>query len=99
VIFQGFLRNFGKIQIPNGFPFNTKFFFSSELKLYRTFKKISKELSERVTSNEGCTSLSSYNTVFRLQNIGWRAGGVAQVVEHLLSKCEALSSNPSTTKN
>jgi hypothetical protein len=57
VIFQGFLRNFGKIQIPNGFPFNTKFFFSSELKLYRTFKKISKELSERVTSNEGCTSL------------------------------------------
>jgi hypothetical protein len=25
-----------------------------------------------------------------------RAGGVAQVVEHLPSKCEALSSNPST---
>jgi hypothetical protein len=27
-----------------------------------------------------------------------RAGGVAQVVEYLLSKCEALSSNPSTEK-
>jgi hypothetical protein len=26
------------------------------------------------------------------------AGGVAQVAENLLSKCEALSSNPSTTK-
>jgi hypothetical protein len=26
-----------------------------------------------------------------------RAGGVAQVVEHLLSKREALNSNPSTT--
>jgi hypothetical protein len=25
------------------------------------------------------------------------AGGVAQVVQHLRSKCEALSSNPSTT--
>jgi hypothetical protein len=25
-----------------------------------------------------------------------RAGGAAQVVEHLTSKCEALSSNPST---
>jgi hypothetical protein len=28
----------------------------------------------------------------------FRNGGVAQVVEHLLSKCEALSSNPSTKK-
>jgi hypothetical protein len=28
-----------------------------------------------------------------------RAGRVAQVVEHLLSKCEALSSNPSSMKN
>jgi hypothetical protein len=28
-----------------------------------------------------------------------RAGGVADVVEHLPSKSEALSSNPSTTKN
>jgi hypothetical protein len=27
-----------------------------------------------------------------------RAGGVTQVVEHLPSKCEALSSNPITTK-
>jgi hypothetical protein len=26
------------------------------------------------------------------------SGGVAQVVEHLPSKCEALSSKPSTTK-
>jgi hypothetical protein len=25
-----------------------------------------------------------------------RAGGVTQVVEHLLSKCDALSSNPNT---
>jgi hypothetical protein len=29
-------------------------------------------------------------------NLG--AGGVIQVVEHLPSKCEALSSNPSTKK-
>jgi hypothetical protein len=28
-----------------------------------------------------------------------RAGGVAEVVEHLPSKCEALNSNPSTAKN
>jgi hypothetical protein len=28
-----------------------------------------------------------------------RAGGVAQVLECLLCKCEALSSNPRTTKN
>jgi hypothetical protein len=28
-----------------------------------------------------------------------RAGGVAQVVQHLLSKCEALNSNSSTAKN
>jgi hypothetical protein len=28
-----------------------------------------------------------------------RAGRVAQMVEHLLSKCEALSSNPSSMKN
>jgi hypothetical protein len=28
-----------------------------------------------------------------------RAGGIAQVVEHLGSKCETLSSNPSTAKN
>jgi hypothetical protein len=27
-----------------------------------------------------------------------RAGGVAQVGEHLLSKCKALSLNPSVTK-
>jgi hypothetical protein len=27
-----------------------------------------------------------------------RAGGFTQVTEHLLSKCKALSSNPSTTK-
>jgi hypothetical protein len=27
----------------------------------------------------------------------YQAGGVAQVVEHLFSKCEALSSNPSAT--
>jgi hypothetical protein len=27
-----------------------------------------------------------------------RAGGMAQVVEHLHSKCKALSSNPSITK-
>jgi hypothetical protein len=27
-----------------------------------------------------------------------RAGGVAHVVEHLTSKCEALSSNSNTTK-
>jgi hypothetical protein len=27
-----------------------------------------------------------------------RAGGVAQAVEHLPSKCEALSSSPSTAK-
>jgi hypothetical protein len=26
------------------------------------------------------------------------AGGMTQVVEHLLSNCEALNSNPSTTK-
>jgi hypothetical protein len=26
------------------------------------------------------------------------AGGVAQVIQHLPSKCEALSTNPSTTK-
>jgi hypothetical protein len=28
----------------------------------------------------------------------WRASGVAQVVEHLPSKCEALNSIPSTEK-
>jgi hypothetical protein len=27
------------------------------------------------------------------------AGGMAQVVEHLSSKCKALSSNPTTTEN
>jgi hypothetical protein len=26
-----------------------------------------------------------------------RAGGVTQAIEHLLSKCEALNSNPKTT--
>jgi hypothetical protein len=31
------------------------------------------------------------------KNLGRRAGGVTQEVECLLSKCEALSSNPSTT--
>jgi hypothetical protein len=33
-----------------------------------------------------------------LQKTKNRAGGVAQVVEHLLSNCEALSSNPSMVK-
>jgi hypothetical protein len=28
-----------------------------------------------------------------------RAGSMAQVVEHLPSKCKALNSNPRTTKN
>jgi hypothetical protein len=28
-----------------------------------------------------------------------RAGGMAQVIEHLPSKCEDLNSNPSTAKN
>jgi hypothetical protein len=28
-----------------------------------------------------------------------RVGGMAQAVEHLPSRCEALSSNPSTIKN
>jgi hypothetical protein len=27
-----------------------------------------------------------------------RVGGMAQVIEHLTNKCEALSSNPSTTE-
>jgi hypothetical protein len=30
--------------------------------------------------------------------VNLRAGGVTQAVEHLPNKCEALSSNPSTTK-
>jgi hypothetical protein len=33
---------------------------------------------------------------FYLEKTHKRAGGVAQVVDHLPSKCEALSSNPST---
>jgi hypothetical protein len=32
------------------------------------------------------------------QNYSQRAGGVAQVVDHLPIKCEALSSNPNSTK-
>jgi CRISPR/Cas system-associated protein Cas7 (RAMP superfamily) len=32
------------------------------------------------------------------KNKAKRAGGVIKAVEHLLSKCKALSSNPSTTK-
>jgi hypothetical protein len=28
-----------------------------------------------------------------------RTGGLAQVIEHLISKCKGLSSNPSTSKN
>jgi hypothetical protein len=33
-----------------------------------------------------------------LKTIPFEARGVAQVIEHLSSKCEALSSNSSTTK-
>jgi hypothetical protein len=33
-----------------------------------------------------------------LLNVLYWAGGVAQAVKHLLSKCEVLSSNPSTAK-
>jgi hypothetical protein len=32
------------------------------------------------------------------KKLSYRAGGGAQVIEHLPSKCEALSSIPSTTK-
>jgi hypothetical protein len=35
---------------------------------------------------------------FGERNKNHRAGGVAQVVQCLPSKCEVLSSNPSTTK-
>jgi hypothetical protein len=34
-----------------------------------------------------------------LEGVGGWAGGVAQVIERLRSKCEAPSSNPSTAKN
>jgi dihydroxyacid dehydratase/phosphogluconate dehydratase len=37
-------------------------------------------------------------TALRNNNMGVWAGGVIQVVEHLLSKYEALNSNPSTAK-
>jgi hypothetical protein len=33
-----------------------------------------------------------------LKNTPFGVGGVTQVIEHLPSKCEALSSNPSTAK-
>uniref|UniRef100_A0A8C0ZRY8 Ig-like domain-containing protein n=1 Tax=Castor canadensis TaxID=51338 RepID=A0A8C0ZRY8_CASCN len=41
---------------------------------------------------------SSQDLLFPASRIFRGAGGMAQVVEHLPSKCEALSSSPSTTK-
>jgi hypothetical protein len=38
------------------------------------------------------------NFISSVKNTSWKFGGVTQAVEHLPSKCEALSSNPSTTK-
>jgi hypothetical protein len=37
--------------------------------------------------------------LFIVIKIDFRASGLTQVIEHLPSKYEALSSNPSTTKN
>jgi hypothetical protein len=36
--------------------------------------------------------------VSKIPNTQKRAGGVTQAIQHLPSKCEALSSNPRTTK-
>jgi hypothetical protein len=40
---------------------------------------------------------SSQDPIFKITRVKW-TGGVAQVVEHLFCKGEALSSNPSPTK-
>jgi hypothetical protein len=37
-------------------------------------------------------------TLFKKKHKAKRAGGMAQVIQHLPSKCEALCSIPSTTK-
>jgi hypothetical protein len=42
---------------------------------------------------------SECKTLFGKISNAKRAGGMAQEVEHLPSKCKALSSNPSTAKN
>jgi hypothetical protein len=42
--------------------------------------------------------LSLLNVKFLIKKPGRRAGRVAQVEDCLTSKCETLSSNPSTTK-
>jgi hypothetical protein len=39
----------------------------------------------------------NYEMVFNFKMLIYWAGGVAQVIEHLPSKCKALSSNASTT--
>jgi hypothetical protein len=45
------------------------------------------------------TSLGKKRDPHLQNNQSKRAGGVAQVVEHLPSKCKALSSNPKTKKS
>jgi hypothetical protein len=40
---------------------------------------------------------SSRDPIFKITRAKW-TGGVAHTGEHLLSKCEALSSKPTTTK-
>jgi hypothetical protein len=47
-------------------------------------------------SNKNQPKIKQTSTLFKI--IYWRAGRVAQVVEHLPSKGEAQSSNPSTTE-
>jgi hypothetical protein len=37
----------------------------------------------------------NHNQSLRTSNISFRAEGIAQVIEDLLSKCEVMSSNPS----
>jgi hypothetical protein len=49
--------------------------------------------------NPGSIKLQNFSTFHCETSHNERAGGVAQVVEHLPSKCEAVSSNPFTTTN